>query len=269
MDVCYIRSGLALQRKKMKYVQISHKPRYPSTTNKCVLFTSVKAFVPLAMPRSSLCKEKVVCFMRFIVGREYLLVYAISLSKQTHVFRHAVLSSRDQSQAPVPNLSVHQYPSSLIKIRHNQEVIHLPSTGSSILFSTSRTFLTVSTQKQLATDALWCLYNSVLSKVEPKNFNFCGYSRCCVFQALQHEIHELIDWTVIIGHSSATFRSCAMIIALKWIYKVKLDEYGDVLKNKARLVAKMISFMRKSLILKLSSPPASQLEAMNISCQCC
>ncbi|GKB03248.1 hypothetical protein Tco_0831337 [Tanacetum coccineum] len=28
----------------------------------------------------------------------------------------------------------------------------------------------VSTQKQLATDALWCLYNSVLSKVEPKNF---------------------------------------------------------------------------------------------------
>ncbi|GJR13255.1 retrovirus-related pol polyprotein from transposon TNT 1-94 [Tanacetum coccineum] len=29
-----------------------------------------------------------------------------------------------------------------------------------------------------------------------------------------------------------------MIIALKWIYKVKLDEYGDVLKNKARLVTK-------------------------------
>ncbi|GJR45782.1 retrovirus-related pol polyprotein from transposon TNT 1-94 [Tanacetum coccineum] len=29
-----------------------------------------------------------------------------------------------------------------------------------------------------------------------------------------------------------------MFIALKWIYKVKLDEYGDVLKNKARLVAK-------------------------------
>nr|GEZ87788.1 retrovirus-related Pol polyprotein from transposon TNT 1-94 [Tanacetum cinerariifolium] len=29
-----------------------------------------------------------------------------------------------------------------------------------------------------------------------------------------------------------------MIIALKWIYKVKLDEYGDVMKNKARLVAK-------------------------------
>ncbi|GJY54999.1 retrovirus-related pol polyprotein from transposon TNT 1-94 [Tanacetum coccineum] len=32
--------------------------------------------------------------------------------------------------------------------------------------------------------------------------------------------------------------NCVIIIALKWIYKVKLDEYGDVLKNKARLVAK-------------------------------
>nr|GEW37483.1 retrovirus-related Pol polyprotein from transposon TNT 1-94 [Tanacetum cinerariifolium] len=31
---------------------------------------------------------------------------------------------------------------------------------------------------------------------------------------------------------------CFMIIALKWIYKVKLDEYGDVLKNKAWLVDK-------------------------------
>nr|GEU43023.1 hypothetical protein [Tanacetum cinerariifolium] len=30
---------------------------------------------------------------------------------------------------------------------------------------------------------------------------------------------------------------CVMITALKWIYKVKLDEYGDVLENKARLVA--------------------------------
>ncbi|GJX65354.1 retrovirus-related pol polyprotein from transposon TNT 1-94 [Tanacetum coccineum] len=31
-------------------------------------------------------------------------------------------------------------------------------------------FHPVSTRKQLATDALWCFYNSVLSKVEPKNF---------------------------------------------------------------------------------------------------
>ncbi|GJR70481.1 retrovirus-related pol polyprotein from transposon TNT 1-94 [Tanacetum coccineum] len=31
---------------------------------------------------------------------------------------------------------------------------------------------------------------------------------------------------------------CVMVITLKWIYKVKLDELGGVLKNKARLVAR-------------------------------
>ncbi|GJR82395.1 integrase, catalytic region, zinc finger, CCHC-type containing protein [Tanacetum coccineum] len=57
----------------------------------------------------------------------------------------------------------------------------------------------------------------------------------CWFQAMQDEIHEfdrLDVWELVPPPDSA------MIIALKWIYKVKLDEYGDVLKNKARLVAK-------------------------------
>ncbi|GKA47017.1 integrase, catalytic region, zinc finger, CCHC-type containing protein [Tanacetum coccineum] len=92
----------------------------------------------------------------------------------------------------------------------------------------------VSTRKQLATDALWCLYNSVLSKVEPKNFK-SAITEDCWFQAMQDEIHEfdrLQVWELV------PQPDCVMIIALKWIYKVKLDEYGDVLKNKARLVAK-------------------------------
>ncbi|GKF47575.1 putative ribonuclease H-like domain-containing protein [Tanacetum coccineum] len=36
----------------------------------------------------------------------------------------------------------------------------------------------VSTRKQLATDALWCFYNSVLSKVEPKNFTSAVTEDC-------------------------------------------------------------------------------------------
>ncbi|GJX31474.1 retrovirus-related pol polyprotein from transposon TNT 1-94 [Tanacetum coccineum] len=52
---------------------------------------------------------------------------------------------------------------------------------------------------------------------------------------MQDEIHEFNQLQVweLVPHPD-----CVMIIALKWIYKVKLDEYGDVLKNKARLVAK-------------------------------
>nr|GEW21961.1 putative reverse transcriptase domain-containing protein [Tanacetum cinerariifolium] len=55
------------------------------------------------------------------------------------------------------------------------------------------------------------------------------------FQAMQDEIYKfdrLQVWELV------PQPDCVMIIALKWIYKVKLDEYGDVLKNKARLVAK-------------------------------
>ncbi|GJS11661.1 retrovirus-related pol polyprotein from transposon TNT 1-94 [Tanacetum coccineum] len=117
----------------------------------------------------------------------------------------------------------------------------------------------VSTQKQLATDALWCFYNSVLSKVEPKNFT-SAVTEDCWFQAMQEEIHEfdqLDVWELVPPPDSA------MIIALKWIYKVKLDEYGDVLKNKARLVAKGFR-QEEGLDFEESFAPVARLEAIRI-----
>ncbi|GKB65279.1 putative ribonuclease H-like domain-containing protein [Tanacetum coccineum] len=59
----------------------------------------------------------------------------------------------------------------------------------------------VSTRKQLATDTLWCLYNSVLLKVEPKNFK-SAMTKDCWFQTMQDEIYkfdrlqvwELVPW---------------------------------------------------------------------------
>ncbi|GKD30521.1 retrovirus-related pol polyprotein from transposon TNT 1-94 [Tanacetum coccineum] len=65
----------------------------------------------------------------------------------------------------------------------------------------------VSTRKQLATDALWCVYNS--------------------------------------------------------IYKVKLDEYGDVLKNKARLVAKGYR-QEEGINFEESFAPVARIEAIRI-----
>ncbi|GJY89322.1 retrovirus-related pol polyprotein from transposon TNT 1-94 [Tanacetum coccineum] len=70
--------------------------------------------------------------------------------------------------------------------------------------------------------------------LEPKNFKY-EITEDCWFQAMQDEIHEfdrLQVWELV------PQPDCVMIIALKWIYKVKINEYGDVLKNKARLVAK-------------------------------
>ncbi|GKA20342.1 putative ribonuclease H-like domain-containing protein, partial [Tanacetum coccineum] len=117
----------------------------------------------------------------------------------------------------------------------------------------------VSTRKQLTTNALWCFYNSVLSKVEQKNFKSV-VNEDCWFQAMQDEIHEfdrLDVWELV------TPPDCAMIIALKWIYKVKLKEYGDVLKNKVRLVAKGYR-QEEGLDFEESFAPVARLEAIRI-----
>ncbi|GKD73484.1 retrovirus-related pol polyprotein from transposon TNT 1-94 [Tanacetum coccineum] len=54
-----------------------------------------------------------------------------------------------------------------------------------------------------------------------------------------------------------------MIIALKWIYKVKLDEYGDVLKNKARLVDKGYQ-QEEGIDFKESFASVARIEAIRI-----
>ncbi|GJZ10976.1 retrovirus-related pol polyprotein from transposon TNT 1-94 [Tanacetum coccineum] len=56
---------------------------------------------------------------------------------------------------------------------------------------------------------------------------------------------------------------CAMIIALKWIYKVKLREYGDVLKTRLRLVAKGYR-QEEGLNFEESFAPVTRLEAIRI-----
>nr|GEV71566.1 retrovirus-related Pol polyprotein from transposon TNT 1-94 [Tanacetum cinerariifolium] len=56
---------------------------------------------------------------------------------------------------------------------------------------------------------------------------------------------------------------CVVIIALKWIYKVKLDEYGDVFKNKESLVAK--GYRQEECIdFKESFKPVAWIEAIKI-----
>ncbi|GJQ92965.1 retrovirus-related pol polyprotein from transposon TNT 1-94 [Tanacetum coccineum] len=113
--------------------------------------------------------------------------------------------------------------------------------------------------KHVATDALWCFYNLVLSNVEQKNFK-SAFTEDCWFQAMQDEIHEfdrLDVWELVPPPD------CAMIIALKWIYKVKHDEYGDVLKNKARLIAKGYR-QEEGLDFEESFTPVARIEAIRI-----
>ncbi|GJZ42707.1 retrovirus-related pol polyprotein from transposon TNT 1-94, partial [Tanacetum coccineum] len=117
----------------------------------------------------------------------------------------------------------------------------------------------VSTRKQLASDALWCCFHTELSKVEPKNFKM-AVTKDSWFEAIQNEIHEFdrLEVWVLVPKPKGV-----MIIALKWIYKVKLDEYGDVLKNKARLVAKGYR-QEEGIDFEESFAPVARIEAIRI-----
>ncbi|GJZ29310.1 putative ribonuclease H-like domain-containing protein [Tanacetum coccineum] len=91
-----------------------------------------------------------------------------------------------------------------------------------------------STRLQLYEQALFCYYDAFLTSVEPKNYKD-ALTQACWIEATQEELDEferLKVWELVPRPDKV------MVITLKWIYKVKLDELGGILKNKARLVAR-------------------------------
>ncbi|GJT47258.1 retrovirus-related pol polyprotein from transposon TNT 1-94 [Tanacetum coccineum] len=92
----------------------------------------------------------------------------------------------------------------------------------------------VSTRLQLHEKALFCYYDAFLTAVEPKTYND-ALTQSCWIEAMQEELNEferLEVWELVPRPDKV------MVITLNWIYKVKLDELGGILKNKARLVAR-------------------------------
>ncbi|GJW04344.1 retrovirus-related pol polyprotein from transposon TNT 1-94 [Tanacetum coccineum] len=117
----------------------------------------------------------------------------------------------------------------------------------------------ISTRKQLETDAMWCYFDAFLTSVEPKNFKQAMTEPSWI-DAMQEEIHEferLEVWELV---------SCpdnVFLIKLKWIYKVKTDEFGGVLKNKARLVAQGFR-QEEGIDFEESFAPVARIEAIRI-----
>ncbi|GJR53497.1 retrovirus-related pol polyprotein from transposon TNT 1-94 [Tanacetum coccineum] len=117
----------------------------------------------------------------------------------------------------------------------------------------------VSTRKQLKTDAMWCYFNAFLSSVEPKNFKQAMIKPSWI-DAMQEEIHEferLQVWELVPCPDKVT------LIKLKWIYKVKIDEFGRVLKNKARLVTHRFR-QEEGIDFEESFSPVARIEAIRI-----
>nr|GEY32670.1 hypothetical protein [Tanacetum cinerariifolium] len=99
----------------------------------------------------------------------------------------------------------------------------------------------------------------ISSTESPYNFK-SAIIKDCWFQTMQDEIYEfdrLQVWEL------EPQLDCVMIIALKWIYKVKLNEYGDVSKNKARLVAKGYR-QEEGINFEESFTPVAHIEVIRI-----
>nr|GEU75106.1 retrovirus-related Pol polyprotein from transposon TNT 1-94 [Tanacetum cinerariifolium] len=93
----------------------------------------------------------------------------------------------------------------------------------------------VSTWLQLHEQALFYYYDAFLTSVEPKTYKD-ALTQSCWIEAMQEELNEferLKVWELIPRLDKV------MVITLKWIYKVKLDELGGILKNRACLVARV------------------------------
>nr|GEW86687.1 ribonuclease H-like domain-containing protein [Tanacetum cinerariifolium] len=75
--------------------------------------------------------------------------------------------------------------------------------------------------------------------IAPKTYKD-ALTRSCWIKAMQEELHEfkrLKVWELVPRPDKV------MVITLKWMYKVKLDKFGGILKNKARLMDVKMAFL--------------------------
>nr|GEY42132.1 retrovirus-related Pol polyprotein from transposon TNT 1-94 [Tanacetum cinerariifolium] len=117
----------------------------------------------------------------------------------------------------------------------------------------------VSTRLQLYEKALFCYYNAFLTSVEPKTYKEV-LTQSCWIEVIQEELNEFkrLEVWELVPHPDKF-----MVITLKWIYKVKLDELGGILKNKARLVARGYR-QEEGIDFEESFAPVARLEAIRI-----
>ncbi|GJY28882.1 retrovirus-related pol polyprotein from transposon TNT 1-94 [Tanacetum coccineum] len=117
----------------------------------------------------------------------------------------------------------------------------------------------VFTQQQLQDEALFCYFDAFLSSVEPKSYKDV-LTESCWIEAMQEKLNEFENlevWELVPRPDRV------MVITLKGIYKVKLDELGGVLKNKAHLVARGYR-QEEGIDFEESFAPVERLETIRI-----
>ncbi|GJT35371.1 retrovirus-related pol polyprotein from transposon TNT 1-94 [Tanacetum coccineum] len=111
----------------------------------------------------------------------------------------------------------------------------------------------------LANSHVSTLIDQDTPSIKPKNFKQ-AMTKPSWINAMHEEIHEfkrLQVWELV---------SCpdkVMLIKLKWIYKVKMDKFGGILKNKARLVSQVFR-QGERIDFEKSFAPVVRIEAIRI-----
>nr|GFA39481.1 retrovirus-related Pol polyprotein from transposon TNT 1-94 [Tanacetum cinerariifolium] len=137
--------------------------------------------------------------------------------------------------------------------------VPIPEVTSVQSSSTASSSINFSTRLQLHEQALFCYYNAFLTFVEPKTYKE-ALTQSCWIKAMHEELNEferLEVWELVPRPDQV------MVITLKWIYKVKLDELGGILKNKARLVARGYH-QEEGIDFEELFAPVARLEAIRI-----
>nr|GEW06771.1 hypothetical protein [Tanacetum cinerariifolium] len=155
-------------------------------------------------------------------------------------------------------------PADSIEVDHDIEVAHMdnnPFVEFLIPEPSSEESYTqpVSTQQQLQDEALFCYFNALFSFVEPKSYKD-ALTESCWIEAMQEELNEF-ECLEVWKHVPRP--DCVMVITLKYIYKVKLDELGGVLNKKAHLVARGYH-QEEGIDFEESFTPVARLEAIRI-----
>ncbi|GJY25154.1 retrovirus-related pol polyprotein from transposon TNT 1-94 [Tanacetum coccineum] len=118
---------------------------------------------------------------------------------------------------------------------------------------------TVLKELVLPVQTLFCYYDAFLTAIEPNTYKD-ALTQACWIKAMQEELNEferLEVWELVPRPDKV------MVITLKWIYKVKLDELGGILKNKARLVARVYR-QEEGIDFEESFSSVARLEAIRI-----
>ncbi|GKB14652.1 retrovirus-related pol polyprotein from transposon TNT 1-94 [Tanacetum coccineum] len=160
-------------------------------------------------------------------------------------------SEESSTQVVIPNHmhSINQPPEYINKWTNDHPI-------DNVIGNTSRE---VSTRQQLQDEALFCYFDAFLSSVELKSYKD-ALTESCWIESMQKELNEFEHievWELV------PRPNCVMVITLKWIYKVKLDELGGVLKNKARLVVRGYR-QEEGIDFEESFAPVARLKAIRI-----